>query len=56
MIEWKPVSGSTRIIAEAYDKNTERIYVRFPNGVEWVVRGLPAGRLAGVQRTWAVSW
>lgn len=35
MIEWQSVSGSTRIIAEAYDPETERIYVRFPDGVEW---------------------
>jgi len=35
MIEWIPVSGSTRIVAEAYDPQTETIYVRFPNGVEW---------------------
>ncbi len=35
MIEWKPVSGSTRIVAEAYDSASEKIYVRFTNGVEW---------------------
>jgi hypothetical protein len=35
MIDWIPVSGSSRIVAEAYDAETERIYVRFPNGVEW---------------------
>jgi KTSC domain len=35
MIEWAPVAGSTRIIAEAYDPETETIYVRFPDGVEW---------------------
>jgi hypothetical protein len=35
MITWIPVTGSSRIIAEAYDPETERIYVRFPNGVEW---------------------
>jgi hypothetical protein len=35
MIEWIPVSDSTRIIAEAYDPETETIYVRFPNGTEW---------------------
>jgi hypothetical protein len=35
MIEWFPVSGSTRIVAEAYEVETERIYVRFPEGVEW---------------------
>lgn len=35
MIEWQPVFGSSRIVAEAYDASTERILVRFPNGVEW---------------------
>jgi hypothetical protein len=35
MIEWIPVSGSKRIVAEAYDSELETIYVRFPNGVEW---------------------
>ena len=35
MIEWNLVTGSSRIVAEAYDPQTETIYVRFPNGVEW---------------------
>jgi hypothetical protein len=36
MIEWIPVSGSSRVIAEAYDPETERIYVRFKkDDVEW---------------------
>jgi hypothetical protein len=41
MIEWNPVSGSSRICAEAYDLETERIYVRFPNGIEWWYAGCP---------------
>ena len=41
MIDWIPVSGSTRIIAEAYDTETEKIYVRFPNGVEWCYSACP---------------
>lgn len=41
MIEWIPVSGSERIVAEAYDSETERIYVRFPNGVEWWYAACP---------------
>ena len=41
MIEWTPVTGSTRIIAEAYDRETETIYVRFPNGVEWQYAACP---------------
>lgn len=41
MIEWKAVSGSTRIVAEAYDPETERIYVRFPDGVEWWYAACP---------------
>lgn len=35
MIEWIAVAGSDRIVAEAFDAEAERIYVRFPNGVEW---------------------
>jgi len=35
MIDWIPVVGSSRIVAEAYDPETETIYVRFPDGVEW---------------------
>lgn len=35
MIDWRPVSGSRRIVAEAYDAQAEKIYVRFPDGVEW---------------------
>jgi hypothetical protein len=42
MLEWIPVSGSTRIVAEAYDAETETIYVRFPNGVEWYYSACPA--------------
>lgn len=41
MFEWTPVSGSARIVAEAYDAETERIYVRFPNGVEWWYAACP---------------
>jgi len=41
MIEWIEVSGSTRIVAEAYDAESERILVRFPNGVEWAYSACP---------------
>lgn len=41
MIDWIPVSGSTRIIAEAYDSETEKIYVRFKDGVEWYYAACP---------------
>ena len=41
MIDWIPVSSSTRIVAEAYDTETERIYVRFPDGVEWWYAACP---------------
>lgn len=41
MIEWTPVTGSSRIVAEAYDPETETIYVRFPDGVEWWYRACP---------------
>ena len=35
MIEWILVNGSSRIVAEAYDLDTETIFVRFPDGTEW---------------------
>lgn len=41
MIEWIPVNSSTRIIAEAYDQESEKIFVRFPNGVEWWYAACP---------------
>lgn len=41
MIEWIAVLDSTRIVAEAYDAQTETIYVRFPTGVEWWYAGCP---------------
>ena len=41
MIEWIPVTGSSRIIAEAYDPETETIYVRFHDGVEWKYAACP---------------
>lgn len=41
MIEWIPVSGSARIVAEAYDASTETIYVRFLDGVEWWYSSCP---------------
>ncbi len=41
MIEWIPVSGSKRIVAEAYDPETEKIYVRFTDGVEWWYAACP---------------
>lgn len=42
MIDWIPVSGSDRIVAEAYDVDGERIFVRFPNGVEWWYAACPS--------------
>ena len=41
MFDWIPVSGSTRIVAEAYDSETEKIYVRFKDGVEWYYAACP---------------
>jgi hypothetical protein len=40
-VEWIPVAGSTRIVAEAYDDQTETIYVRFPDGTSWFYAGCP---------------
>jgi KTSC domain len=41
MIEWTPINGSARLVAEAYDPETETIYVRFPDGVEWWYSACP---------------
>lgn len=41
MIEWTPVDGSSRIVAEAYVPETETILVRFPEGVEWAYSACP---------------
>jgi hypothetical protein len=41
MIEWTPISGSTRLVAEGYDPENETIYVRFPDGVEWWYAACP---------------
>jgi hypothetical protein len=41
MIDWTPVSGSSRIVAEAYVSDTETILVRFPDGVEWAYSACP---------------
>lgn len=41
MIEWNPVTGSSRIVAEAYDAENEKIYVRFPSGKEWWYSACP---------------
>ena len=48
MIEWIPVIGSRRIIAQAYDPRIETIYVRFRNGRGVVVRGLFSACLGGI--------
>lgn len=41
MIDWTPVSGSKRIVAEAYLAEQEVILVRFPDGVEWAYQACP---------------
>lgn len=41
MINWQPVVGSSRIVAEAYLAETETILVRFPDGVEWAYSACP---------------
>jgi KTSC domain len=40
-IEWIAVDGSNRIVAEAYDPESETVYVRFPNGIEWQYSACP---------------
>lgn len=41
MIDWQPVTNSTRIVAEAYLPEAETILVRFPDGVEWAYSACP---------------
>ncbi|HEV2034069.1 MAG TPA: KTSC domain-containing protein [Candidatus Dormibacteraeota bacterium] len=41
MIDWRAVAGSSRIVAEAYDAEGERILVRFHDGVEWWYAACP---------------
>lgn len=41
MINWISVASSERITAEAYDPEAEKIYVRFPDGVEWWYSACP---------------
>jgi hypothetical protein len=41
VINWIPVDGSSRIVAEAYDLQTETILVRFPDGIEWSYSACP---------------
>lgn len=40
-MEWAPVAGSDRIVAEAYDPEAETIYVRFQDGAEWWYAACP---------------
>lgn len=40
-MEWIPVSDSDRIVAQAYDQESETIYVRFQDGVEWWYAACP---------------
>ncbi len=41
MIEWIPVEGSSRIVAEAYIAEQKIILVRFPDGVEYAYHACP---------------
>ncbi|MDE0411518.1 MAG: KTSC domain-containing protein [Gammaproteobacteria bacterium] len=41
MIDWNPVHDSSRIVAEAYDAESETIFVRFHDGVEWQYSACP---------------
>lgn len=41
MIEWQPVAGSSRIVAEAYVLESETILVRFPDGNEHYYEACP---------------
>lgn len=35
ILDWIAVPDSSRIVAMAYDPESETIYVRFPSGMEW---------------------
>ena len=39
-LDWRAVE-SERITHEAYDPASQRIFVRFPDGVEWCYRACP---------------
>ena len=41
VIDWQLVAGSSRVVAEAYDAETDTIVVRFPDGVEWAYAACP---------------
>jgi hypothetical protein len=41
MLDWTPVTDSDRVVAVAYDVETETIYARFPDGVEWHYAACP---------------
>ena len=40
-VEWIDVVDSERIAAMGYDDENERIFVRFPDGVEWCYEACP---------------
>lgn len=40
-LDWIPVTGSSRIVAECYLRAEETILVRFPDGVEWQYLACP---------------
>jgi KTSC domain len=40
-VEWIDVTDSTRVVAVAYNPDSEEIYVRFPDGIEWCYRECP---------------
>ena len=35
MPDWIPVTDSSRIVAAAYDSQSQAIYARFPDGAEY---------------------
>lgn len=41
MPDWEPVTNSSRIVAEAYEPEEQKIYVRFHDGVEWYYENCP---------------
>lgn len=35
MIDWIQIADSARVVAIAWDQESETIYAQFPNGVQW---------------------
>lgn len=41
MLDWTPVTDSSRVSAIAYRESAEQVFVRFHDGVEWCYEQCP---------------